>query len=149
MKKLIALSLAAASSLVISSNAMALPARFGQAITIQVDGAQAQPTTCYLVRNIDGVSGQCQYACEEQGPSPNSPTLPLSLFEQKVAPFTNCWTNSMVIVPTLLRIAQGSMILDQFGFPSVVGNLCMGQEGGILACILDGYGALLPVSVRA
>ena len=148
MKKLIAFSLAAASSLVISSNAMALPASFGQTITLKADGGNAHAASCYLVRNNDGVTGSCDYECEEAGQLATSPTLSLFFREQKILGATNCNANRTRIVPTLLQILQGSgsMIFDQFEQASPV-VMCAGAEGNVLACLLDAQNVIVPVLV--
>jgi len=148
MKKLIAFSLAAASSLVISNSAMALP----QNITIQADGGNAHAASCFLLRNNNGVTGSCLYACEEAGQLPQSPTLSVMFQEQKILGpqgqlFTNCNVNRNQIVPTLLTAVPGSQIFDQFEQAQTV-QTCIGQEGGFLACLLDQAGVWVAVSVR-
>ena len=131
MKKLIALSLAAASCLMLSSNAMALPAN----LNMRADGSQAtHPAQCYLIANNDGVAGSCDYLCDIRGPLPQSPSLQITFREWKTFLNSSCFSNAGRFVQTFLELGPSvgtpQMIFDQWDYPAVVVSYLGSETGG-------------------
>jgi len=133
MKKLIALTLAAASSL-IAGSAMALP----YTISIQADGGEAHQAACYLIRNNGGLGGSCDYECDTMGPQDRSPTLSIFFREQKVFLHNQCREqNQGVSFATSMSTVDAygqSEIFDQWDYPVRV-LAFVGSSFGGAACL--------------
>jgi len=118
MKKLIALSLAAASSFLFASNAMAL--QQGNRI-VTIDGAAPRQAVAYLVANIDNIGGACVYGLDVAGPLNQSPTTTCFIQERKALGASDCFANATRDFPTSVSISTLAPINtctlpDQFGF---------------------------------
>jgi hypothetical protein len=135
MKKLIALTLAAASSL-IAGSAMALPFT----ISIKADGGNAHPAMCYLIQNVGGLGGACDYECDIPGPYDRSPTLSIFFREQKVFLHNQCREQNQgqafATAMSTVDFYGPSEIFDQWDYPARVLAFAGSSFGGT-AC-LDG-----------
>ena len=143
MKKLIALSLAAASSLVIS-NAMALP----NFITLEAERGTPHFAECYLIGEVGSLlGGSCDYECAIEGPQENSPALTVFFREQKTRGHVQCGENEGRTIPTWLHLATmygPSEIFDQWNYRVTLMDF-QGSEQEGTAFVKN---ALVPLSVR-
>ena len=130
MKKLIALSLAL-SSLVIAGNAMALP----RTVNFVADFSnKAHTATCYLIANIEGVGGSCDYECDIRGQLNQSPTLTVFLREKKVFRHTQCGENEGRLIHTYLASTNDydeNRLFDQWDREAKLDFYAGSEESGM------------------
>jgi hypothetical protein len=142
MKKLIALSLAAVSSLMLSGSAMALP----RTLAMSAEGRVVHQATCYLIRNNGGVKGSCDYECDIEGPRDFSPTLTVIFREWKNFMNSQCLENEGRLVQTFLEDANygfPNQIFDQHDYPAKLVKYVGSEEGGL--AIVEG--SYVPISL--